>query len=429
MIDKLRSSAANARSALGKYLRSERRIRIGMAPWIRRRARGQWYFGRRTTVNLVVFFAAAFLLIFLTATLYVIPKGGGRTIHLNFTDAGGIQPRNDVTILGVPAGGIREAVLLPNGLVRVTADLEPGFVVTQGTRGEIGRRSPIGDLTLELIPGTGPPLPNEAVIGPRFTTPPPDAERAIETLADVLHAVPSDDLRKLVTELALALRGRGRDLASLSVTTADFPIRLLEIKTELRSLITNGPKVTGVLADNANAFADDLAETAQLADILRDRRFDLVDLSREGERFLQVANNLLAAEKSNLACFIADMGNLNVMLAQAQLQQGTLGAAIDLNRFFFNAVVHAIRFAPKDQHDWFRVHFLPEPGEAPPYDQRRPAPDVYAGHACRSIYGPGVGPGGQSHPVWLANGSQIIPGNSGGAPGVGGGGGGNDDDD
>jgi phospholipid/cholesterol/gamma-HCH transport system substrate-binding protein len=421
MLDKLRSSAANARSAVGKYLRSERRLRIGQAPWIRKRAPGQWYFGRRTTINLAVFFAAAFLLIFLTATLYVIPKGGGRTVHLVFTDAGGIQPRNDVTILGVPAGAIREAVLLPNGLVRVTADLEPGFVVTQGTRGEIGRRSPIGDLTLELIPGTGSPLPTEATIGPRHTTPPPDAERAIETLADVLHAVPSDDLRKLVTELAIGLRGRGRDLASLSVTTADFPERLLQIKTELRSLIVNGPKVTGVLADNANAFADDLVETAKLADILRDRRFDLVDLSREGDRFLRVADNLLAAEKSNLACFIADMGNLNVMLARAQ---PTLAASIEWNHFFFNAVVQAVRLAPSDRHEWFRVFLTGARGGARAYSPRRPAPDVYAGHACRSIYGPGVGPGGQPGPVWLARGSDLIRGGSGGGTG-----GGDGDDD
>ncbi len=427
MLDKLRSSVGNARSSLGKWLRSERRLRIGQAPWIRRRAAGQWYFGRRTTINLIVFFAAAFLLIFLTATLYVIPKGGGRTVHLIFTDAAGIQPRNDVTILGVPAGAIREAVLLPHGNVRVTADLEPGFVLTEGTRGEINRRSPIGDLTLHLIPGTGPPLPDGATIGPRYTTPPPDAERTIETLADVLHAVPSDDLRKLVTELAVGLRGRGRDLASLSVTTADFPERLLQIKTELRSLIVNGPKVTGVLADNADAFADDLAQTAQLADILRDRRFDLVDLSRQGERFLRVADRLLVAEKSNLACFIADMGNLNVMLANAQ---PTLAASIEWNRFFFEAVVQAVRFAPNDLHEWFRV-FLTSPAEheANAERYRRPAPDVYAGHACRSIYGPGVGPGGQPGPVWLARGSDLIRGGSGGGSGGGNGDGNRGDDD
>ena len=395
----------DVRASIGRFMRKESRLRIGQAPWVRRKQRGQWVFGRRTTINLVVFFALAFLLIFLAATTLVLPKGGGRTIRLRFVDAGGIQPRNDVTMLGVPSGAVRDVILLPNGLVEITAALEPGHLVPEGTRAEINRRSPIGDLTLELRPGTGPILPDGAVIGPRFNTPPPDAERTVETLARVLHAVPSRKLHNLVTELADAVRGRGRDLASLSVTTADFPEKLLKVKTELESLIRNGPKVTGVLAQNAESFANDLTFTARLADILRDRRFDLVELSRNGARFLRVADNLIASEKSNFACFIADMGTLNVALAQ---HPQFLAGVLELNHFFFDAVVDLVRPA-KDRLDWFRVSLVP-PGQPMGRAYRRPAPDVFAAHACRSNYGPGVGAGGQQHPVWLANGSKLRPG-------------------
>ncbi|HEX8099644.1 MAG TPA: MCE family protein, partial [Actinomycetota bacterium] len=241
-----------------------------------------------------------------------------------------------------------------------------------------------------------------AIIGPRFTTPPPDAERTIETLARVLHAVPSKKLHSLVTELAAAVRGRGRDLASLSVTTADFPEKLLKVKTELESLIENGPKVTGVLADNAHAFANDLTFTARLADILRDRRFDLLELSKNGARFANVANNLVATEKSNISCFVADMGTLNVVLAQ---HQNTLAGAIELNHYFFDAVVQLVQPAV-DKLDWFRVSLIP-PGQTAARSYKRPPEDVYAGHACVSTWGRGVGPGGQPGPVWLANGSKL----------------------
>jgi virulence factor Mce-like protein len=405
MLDRLRSGISNIGSSLGRFRRSERRIRIGAAPWVRKRQRGQWYFGRRTTINLIVFFAVAFFLIFLAATTLVLPKRGGRVISFDFVDAGGIQPRNDVTILGVPSGAVRDVILLPNGLAKVTAVLEPGHVVPQGTKAEINRRSPIGDLTLDLHPGTGQILPDGAIIGPRFTTPPPDAERTIETLARVLHAVPSGKLRTLVTELAKAVRGRGRDLASLSVTTADFPEKLLRVKTELESLIRNGPKVTGVLATNAHSFANDITFTARLADILRDRRFDLLELSKNGARFATVANDLIASQKSNLACFLADMGTVNVALAQ---HANTLAGAIALNHFFFGAVVDLVRPA-NDGLDWFRVSLIP-PGQPAARSYQRQPPDVFAGHACRSIYGPGVGPGGQPGPVWRATGSQVHPG-------------------
>ena len=146
-----------------------------------------------------------------------------------------------------------------------------------------------------------------------------------------------------------------------------------------------------------------------------------------------MANNLIAAEKSNLACFIADMGNLNVMLANAQ---PTLARSIDWNHYFFEAVVQLVRYVPSDEHEWFRVFLHGATGGGPTEEEGRPGarrydrptPDVYAGHACRSIYGPGVGAGGQAHPVWLATGSELIRGDTGGGVGGGSGNGDNDDD-
>src|SRR5438093_551979 len=90
---------------------------------------------------------------------------------------------------------------------------------------------------------------------------------SLGTSSPVLHAVPSQQLGSLVSTLATAVRGRAQDLATLSEATADLPQRLLQIQAQLRSLIVNGPKVTGVLAANAPQLADDIAQTAVLADI------------------------------------------------------------------------------------------------------------------------------------------------------------------
>jgi ABC-type transporter Mla subunit MlaD len=141
---------------------------------------------------------------------------------------------------------------MERGLVRVTVELEPGVTVPGGTTALITRRRPIGDLTLELVSGTGAPLPDGATIGAADTSPPPEAERTIEVLADLLHAVPSRDLQTVLAELSTALRGRGRDLAALSESTSALPERILEVQRELESLITTGPEVTGVFAANAD---------------------------------------------------------------------------------------------------------------------------------------------------------------------------------
>src|SRR5436309_2741701 len=148
-------------------------------------------YGRRTAVNVVAFLIVSALLIFLGATHLVFSRGGGRTLSMDFSDASGLAPRNDVTMRGVPVGAVRSVVLTRSGLARVTVILQPGVTAPAGTKAEISRRSAIGDITLNLTPGDGPPLPDGARLALADTVSPPDAEKTIEELARVLHAVPS----------------------------------------------------------------------------------------------------------------------------------------------------------------------------------------------------------------------------------------------
>jgi virulence factor Mce-like protein len=363
---------------------------------------------KRITANLVAFLGLALLLVWAGGTQFVLQPGGGRTATFDFVDASGLAARNDVTMRGVPVGHIRSVTLTSRGVVQVTVQLDPGAAVTQGTRADITRRSPIGDLTLDLTPGPGPTLSDGAHIGLRYTSSPPDPERTIEVLAQILHAVPSSELGTLVSELAKGLRGRGQDLAALSEASANLPERILRVRTQLESLITNGPKVTGVLAANARPLADDFTRTAQLADILRDRRYDLLALSRNGARFARVAGGLLRDEKANVSCLVSDFGDVNTALAGNLTD---LERVLDLNHFFFDAVWVSVQEAKDKSLAWFRVHMLPpqtQSGQA--YNPRRHPPGVFGGDSCRTRYGRGVGPARQPRGVWLAPGSQIHPG-------------------
>ena len=364
---------------------------------------------KRTLLNIGAFLALSALLVYVGVTTLLLPPGGGMALTVSFSDAAGLAPRNDVTMDGVPVGAVETVELMPSGEVEVSVRIRRGISVSRGTRAEISRRSPIGDLVLNLDPGTGPPMPDGGRIGVEDTVPPPDPERTIEVLAQVLHAVPSGDLAVVIEELATAVRGRSADLASLSETTADLPERLLQVRRDLEALIRTGPEVTGVLAANAETLADDVTQTAILADILRDNRFELVELSTNGANFAEVANELIAGEKANLSCLIADLATINAELAEPR-HLAELEAALVLNHYFFNAVRVAVQRG-KDDLDWFRVQLLPHnepPGAS--YVPQRPAPDVFAANACRSPFGPGVGPGTQPGPVWLANGSELRPG-------------------
>lgn len=341
---------------------------------------------RRTLINVVTFVVASIALAYYGATNLLIQQADGMALSAEFTDASGVSERNDVTMRGVVVGSVTGVELTDTGVL-VSMRLEPGEDVPQGTEAQIVRRSPIGELTIELTPGDGPDLASGDTLPLADTDPPPDVSTTIEALADVLHAVPGDDLNTVVSELATAVRGRSEDLARFTDASAALPERLLEIEAELESLITTGPKLTGVFAENAEVFADDLRQTAILADILRDRRFDLVDLYKDGARFSAVTNDLLVAQKANLACFIRDAGTFNLALAA---RRGDLEATLQTNHFFFDAVEQAVQKDPSGG-TWFRVQLLPhtEPqGEL--YERRRATPDVFPGRGCRSMYGPGV---------------------------------------
>jgi phospholipid/cholesterol/gamma-HCH transport system substrate-binding protein len=365
---------------------------------------------RRVYVNLIVFGTAAFLLILLGARNLVVQQATSGTIQARFSDASGLLPRNDVTMRGVVVGSVKEVDLAEDGNVNVVMTLEPDIVVPEGTVAEIVRRSPIGELTLDLQPGDGDPMPEGATIAVEDTIPPPDVSKTIEVIADVLHEVPSEDLSTVVAELADAVRGRGDDLSTFNQAVAELPEEILEVQGELEELITDGPKVTGVLADNADTLGDDLTQTKLLAQLLADRKHDLVDLYRYGGDFTTVAGSLIEDEKANLSCLVADFGRINsIMSTQENLTN--LANTLDKNHYFFGAVEQMVQVG-LDNGTWFRVQLIPpaQPhGET--YAPHRPPPDVFPGNACRSRFGRGVDAVDQSDAPTLARDSSLRPGN------------------
>jgi phospholipid/cholesterol/gamma-HCH transport system substrate-binding protein len=358
-----------------------------------------------------VFLLLTVLLVWYGASQLLIEKSGGKQLHVEFSDASGLGPRNDVTMRGVPVGSVKSVTLTPKGVADVVIQLDPDIEVPSGSQAQITRRSPIGDLTLDLQPGSGADLKDGGTIPESDTITPPDPERTIAELAKVLGAVPSSDLSSLVHQLSLAVDGRGQDLAKLSEVSGQLPARILQVQQQLDHLIRTGPSVTHVFAANAGALRDDIAQTAVLADILRDRRYDLVSLSKNGANFATLYNELLTSEKANVACLINSFGTVNAVLAEPNNLQN-LKNVLDLNHYFFDAVWQAVQTG-KDGLAWFRVQLLPH--QEPPgreYAGRRPPPDVYGGDACRSMYGPGVGRTTQPGPVWLARGSQLHMGHN-----------------
>lgn len=364
---------------------------------------------RRIVINLAIFLLSTSALIALGISQLLLTDTGGPVIRAEFTNSGGLALRNDVTMRGVNVGAVTDVGLTEDGTM-VEMTLDSGTVVPNDSDFQITRRSPIGDLVVEVTPGEGEPLAAGEVVPVANTSPPPDAGRTVEVLADVLGAVPAEDLSTVVSELADALEGRGNDLAMLSEATADLPESILTVRSDLEALIRTGPEVTGVLADNADVLADDITRTAQLADILRDSRFDLVDLYSNGASFTRVANELIVEQKPNISCLIRDFARINTTLGGSR-QLSDLVATLQLNPLFFDAVEKSVQTG-LDGRAWFRVQLLPHQEPAGrTYVEHRKTPDVFGGNSCISQFGIGVGPTTRkSGDVPLAPDSQVHDG-------------------
>src|SRR6266545_4268620 len=105
---------------------------------------------RRTLINVVTFLALASLLVYVGVTQFLFPPEEGRSLTIQAQDAAGVLPRSDVTVRGVPSGQVTDVALTDRGTTEIGVTLDPGVAVPRGTTATITRRSPIGDITIDL---------------------------------------------------------------------------------------------------------------------------------------------------------------------------------------------------------------------------------------------------------------------------------------
>ena len=363
---------------------------------------------RKMLINIAVFLAVSVGLIALGVTQLFLNNSSGYELSAQFKDAGGLLARNDVTMNGVQVGTVK-SVGLTNDATIIRMTIESDVKVPKGTHAQIMRRSPIGDFIVNLEPGSGTAMAAGDSIPMADTNPPVNPQRTISVLAKVLHAVPGSDLRTVVNQLAVGLNGRATDLRTINEGSADLAQRILEVNSQLKALITTGPKVTGVLATHSQELAQDVTYTKTLAQILNKNKYDLTKLYKNGSTFLNVADGILKNQKANLSCAISDFGKINTVVAQPTNLKN-LVSSLTYNHYFFNGADHLVQRG-LDGRDWFRVQLLPHQEPAGRSYQPHIGPaDVYGADACRSPFGKGVGPGHQPLKLELAPGSKLHKG-------------------
>jgi phospholipid/cholesterol/gamma-HCH transport system substrate-binding protein len=267
------------------------------------------------------------------------------TITGDFEQAAGVQADAEVTYLGVHYGRV-SSVTREDDHVHVTMKIDDGKRIPEGTVARVFRKSAIGEPYIDFQPTDayeeGVYLDDGDNVPIERTTVPLEFSELLRSASDLISSIDEQAAGSLVHELALALDGRGDELASLTRSFDELTSSFVTRTGQLDRLAENSTRLTRVFADHRLSLTASLENLQEIGEALRDANGDLEVLLETGPDFLGTTADLVADQKQNLDCLLGDLGSVITTLGgdapiadlRATIQNGPTGfgyvaAAVD----------------------------------------------------------------------------------------------------
>lgn len=376
----------------------------------------------RAITNNVVIVVLTIVLLFYAAVNWV---GGAifedrYEVSVPMHDAGGLFPLQEVTVLGVGVGQIRELELTDTGVI-VRTEIRGGEVVPERAVVQVLRRSTIGEQALNFVPVPAdyepPDDPEEidpyrlplaegweaadrgAQIEPVAVVLPAQIPEVLNQATRLFREIPPADLATVINELGDALDGRADLLKELNRDSLDLNETLVDAIPEFQRLIDTSRPVLAMLNEHRQALADSFTHLADVSDTLADLRPVSEAVIDNGTPFLREFDAFVVNTRENQSCLMDDFLRINRHIGTEEnlrwLKQG-----LDLHEAFYFGADNALQFDPfRPGLAWFRVNLLLfEEANARKYEPRRPTPETRPGAACVSPWGVGVNAVRQANP-------------------------------
>jgi phospholipid/cholesterol/gamma-HCH transport system substrate-binding protein len=169
-----------------------------------------------------------------------------------FSEAGGIKAGSDVRVSGMSVGRV-SAIHLEGNQVRVDFTVDDGVGLGDRTEAAIKTETVLGTKTLELTPRGNGRL--SGAIPLARTTSPYDLPTALGDLTTAISGLDTTQLSSALTTLADTFRDTPSAFKLALQGVARFSDSLDNRDAELRNLLANANKVTGVLAKRSDQIA------------------------------------------------------------------------------------------------------------------------------------------------------------------------------
>ncbi len=168
-------------------------------------------------------------------------SGSNDTYHANFTTASRLKSGQDVRIVGVPVGTVKDVKLLPDNSVDVTFDINHRYQLYTSTRAIVRYQNLVGERYLEITSGPGElrKLPPGGTIAQENTQPALDLDALLGGLRPVLKGLDGNKVNEVSNAVVELLQGQGGAVTELLSSTSSFTSDLAARQQLIGDVITN----------------------------------------------------------------------------------------------------------------------------------------------------------------------------------------------
>ncbi len=264
----------------------------------------------------------------------------GRSVSAYFADAGGLRTGNGVEVSGFPVGKV-SSIELDDAGVLVEFKVAKNVRLGDRTEAAIKTKGLLGSKILDVTPRGDGRL--EGAIPLDRTVSPYQLPEALGDLANTISGLNTEQLSGSLATLARTFANTPPDLKNAMQGVARFAQTLDERDAQLRSLLHNAAKATGVLAKR----------TDQVVSLVRDTNALLAQLRTQSAALDQIATNISAASRQ-LRGFIGEnreqlrpaLDKLNGVLAIVDARKERLQQAIPMVNAYVMSLGESVASGP-----------------------------------------------------------------------------------
>lgn len=264
----------------------------------------------------------------------------GKVVSAYFADAGGLRTDNTVEVSGYPVGKVSRIELDGPGVL-VTFNVDDNVRLGNRTEVAIKTKGLLGSKFLDVVPrGEGRlegPIPIDR------TTSPYQLPDALGDLATTISGLNTNRLSESLDTMAQTFADTPADFQSAIKGVARLAQTLDERDAQLRSLLDNAAKATGVLAKR----------TDQIVTLVRDTNAVLAQLRTQSSALDQIWANISAVSRQ-LQGFIAEnrqqlrpaLDKLNGVLAIVESRKEQVQKALPLVNTYVMSLGESLSSGP-----------------------------------------------------------------------------------